>query len=158
MLDQKIIDVLNHRISREEFSSRLYKYMGLWLRTKGYGNLSTLYMAYSKEELEHANWAVEYLTNYNITPTLKDLVSPVMDFSSCMQILEETLAHELQITRECEKLHDLGVQLKKPSLQKLALKYCKEQDEEISKALDLLDHAKLTDDMLVFDHYVEKYL
>jgi ferritin len=97
MLDQKIIDVLNHRISREEFSS-------------------------------------------------------------CMEILEETLKHELQITRECEKLHDLGVQLKKPSLQELALRFCKEQDEEISKALDLLDHAKLTDDMLVFDHYVEKYL
>jgi len=43
-------------------------------------------------------------------------------------------------------------------LYQLGLKYCEEQIDEIQKAIDLIDQAKLTTDMLVFDHYVEKYL
>ena len=158
LLNDKIIDVVNHRINQEEYSSRLYKYMSLWLKTKGYANTSDLYKKYAKEERVHAEWAIEYLTNYNITPNLKPIQSPVMEFTCCGDVLEKTLEHELEITRQCEKLYELATVLKKPSLQELALRFCKEQDEEISKALDLLDQYKLTSDMLVFDHYVEKYL
>ncbi len=158
MLDKKIISALNKRIASEEFSSRLYLYMSLWFQVKGYANLADLYKKYASEEMNHADWAIEYLTNYDVIPELKSLTSPVIEFTSCKDVLEQTLAHELQITKECEDLYKIATEVGKPSLQQLALTYCKEQDEEISKSLDLLDHLELSNNMLDFDNYVKRYL
>lgn len=158
LLDEKIVDVLNYRIQQEENSARLYKYMSLWLSNKGYSHLSELYRRYAEEERKHAEWAIEFLLNYGITPELKALNSPIMEFDSCMSVLEATLEHEILIEKQCETLHLAAVEYDKPALISLALRYCEEQAEEIGKTTDILDHAKLTSDMLVLDHYVERYL
>lgn len=158
LLSKEIIDLLEFRIQQEEISVRIYKQMALWLQNKGYSNLAALFNKYSSEEKSHANWACDFLLSYGVTPELKPLTSPVIEINSCMEVLEAALDHELLIEKQCNDLTFKAFNLKHAGLHKLGLKYCKEQVEEVSKIIDLIDNAKLTSDMLVFDHYVEKYL
>ena len=158
LLDNKIVELLNYRIQQEEYSARLYMQMSLWLDNKGYKHISKLYKNYSKEERQHAQWACDFLLNHGVTPELNTLESPYVEYKDCFEVLEDTLKHERDILKQCEELAQKAGELKSYALQSLAFKYCEEQVDEIGKAIDLLDHAKLTSDMLVLDHYEERYL
>lgn len=154
LLSDSLKEALNYRIQQEEWSARLYDYMSLWLENKGYFNIAKLYKNYADEERSHSCWAKDFLLSYGITPELRGLPSPVMEFESCTDILEETLTHELAIQKQCEELAINALQEKSIVVHTLALKYCQEQIDEVAKALDLLDAKALTEDMLVFDQYV----
>lgn len=158
LLPKEIVADLNYRIQQEEFSSRLYKQMALWFKNEGYAHLGALYTKYAAEEMNHAGWAEEFLLNHGIVPELRPIQSPYAEYTSCMQILEETLSHELEVTKQCEALASKALKMGSHTLYSLASKYCSEQIEEVGKAIDIIDHAKLTDDLLVLDHYIERYL
>ena len=158
LLKPEIVTLLNFRIQQEELSSRIYNQMSLWLENKGLSNLAKVYKNYSEEELTHAGWASEFLLNFGVTPELMTLPSPYIEYEDLKAILEITLDHELTITKQCEELAEKALTLKNAGLRALAEKYCTEQIDEVGKAIDMLDHFALTTDLLVLDHYVEKYL
>lgn len=154
LLSKKIVDTLNYRIQQEDFSSRLYEQLSLWLNDNGYLNTSKLYKKYASEESNHADWAKSFLLDYGITPTLMKLESPEMEINSLQDVFEVTLEHELDITRQCEELATTALKEGNHVLYHLASKYCGEQQEEIGKAITNLDILKLSSDMLIVDHYI----
>lgn len=159
LLKPEIVELLEYRIQQEEFSARIYEQMRLWFDDKGYKNFAKLYESYVVDEMVHAGWAKSFLLDYGYTPKLKPLLSPDAEYTSCMEILEATLEHELLVTKQCEKLAMTGLKNDMPVLHALGLKYCAEQQEEIGKAITIIDIAKLTSDMLVLDNYIgENYL
>ena len=159
MLEQKVIDILNYRISQEQISSKIYECASLWLDNTGLKNFAALYEKYAEEELKHANFSKEFLLSYGITPKLKAIPEQQCEFDNLQEIIDLTLLHEQEITRQCSELKLFAVKEGIPTLETLALKYCAEQVEELSKAQNLVDHSKLTTDLLLFDHYIgENYL
>lgn len=154
LLDKRVIEVLNYRIQQEELSSRIYEQMSLWLNDKGYVNFSKLYKIYADEELKHAGWSKSYLLDYGITPTLMPLPSPKMEYTDLLGVLEATLQHELDITKQCEDMASVALKGNMHVLYALSSKYCAEQQEEIGKAITNLDIYKLSKDMLVIDNYI----
>ena len=154
LLSKEAIDALTFRINSEEFSSRLYHDMHLWLDDLGYVNLAKLYEKYSEEELEHSEWSKKFLLSYGIKPKLKAIQSPEAEYSSCEDILNATLQHELDVTRECESLSKEALKRGEMTLFTLGQKYCLEQVDEVSKAISLIDSYKLTSCPLLFDQYV----
>lgn len=156
LLPQECIDIMNYRIQQEEFSSRLYEQMKLWFDNKGYTNLAKLYDSYVSDEMQHAGWAKSYLLDYGITPELKPLASPYVDYKDCKEILNETLKHEQIITSQVSELASKSFKMNNFVLYSLALKYCAEQQEEIGKVVNLLDISELTSDGLVLDSYVKE--
>jgi ferritin len=158
ILKQSTIDILNYRINQEELSSRIYEQMSLWLNNAGFLNFSKLYKIYSEEELKHSTWSKNFLLDYGITPTLKPLPAPMMEYSSLKEILDATLEHEIDITNQCEELAATALKEGNHVLYTLATKYCSEQHEEIGKAITNLDIFKLSSDQLVIDSYVGENL
>ena len=158
LLPQECIDIMNYRIQQEEFSSRLYEQMKLWFDNKGYTNLAKLYDSYVLDEMQHAGWAKSYLLDYGVTPELKPLASPYVDYKDCKEILNETLKHEQIITSQVSELASKSFKMNNFVLHSLALKYCAEQQEEIGKIVNLLDISELTGDGLVLDSYVKENL
>ena len=161
MLTNTIIESLEYRIQQEEFSSRLYKQMSLWLNDEGFINLSKVYNKYAQEELDHASWAEEYLLAHGIKPVLQVIESPneVYEITSLSDILDLTLSHEKDITNQCNDLASLALKENSHTLYSLASKYCHEQVEELEKAITFLDIYSKTKDELFFDHYIgENYL
>lgn len=154
LLSKEAIASLEQRINSEEFSSRLYEDMHLWFENLGYVNLAKLYAKYSSEEIEHADWAKKLLLSYGIKPKLKALQSPEAEYKDCEDILNATLQHELDVTRECEMLSKDALKRGEMTLFSLGQKYCTEQIDEVDKAISLLDSYKLSSCMLLFDQYV----
>ena len=158
LLSESVIQDLNQKIQEEEFNSRLYKYMHLWLKNKNYTNLSILYRGYAKEERQHAKWSTDFLLDFGILPELKALPSPVVEYETCMDILDMSMEQEVKLLKKYEELGSKALQEKNINLYDLALKYCKEQKEEIAKIQSLIDLKSLTEDLLVFDDYVGRYI
>ena len=104
MLDQKVIDIVNYRIAQEQISSKIYECMSLWLNNIGLKNFAALYDKYSHEELKHADWSKDFLLSYAIVPKLKTIPEQQCDFESLQDILEITLSHEQEISRQCAEL------------------------------------------------------
>jgi ferritin len=154
LLDKKCIETLNYRIQQEEDSARLYEQCKLWLDNKGMKNLSVLYGKYADEERNHAGWSKSYLLDYRITPELRQLKDVDRSFTTVKEILDITLSHELEITRQVTELAELALQEGNHVLYALASKYCAEQQEEIGKATTNLDIFALTTDLLIFDSKV----
>jgi ferritin len=154
LLNDKVVKALNYRIQQEEQSSRIYEQMSLWLNNKGILNCSELYKRYADEELKHSQIAKNYLLDYGYTPVLAALQSPAMDLKTLTDVFETTLEHELLITKQCEELASEALKESNHVLYSLALKYCSEQQEEIGKAITLIDINKLSNDVLVVDHYI----
>lgn len=158
MLEQEIIDALMYRIQQEQFSSRIYEQMSTWFDVRGYKNLAKLYNNYAHEELTHAEWAKKFLLSYNETVYLKPLDEPQCDFAGVLDILETTLQHEQDITNQCNDLAKLANSLQNYPCFELALKFCREQVEELEKAFDLVDMYNLSNNDLLFEHSIENLL
>lgn len=139
MITQKAIDLLNYRIKEEETSSRLYEQLSLCLENLGYKNSPGIWKRYSEEEMEHARWSKEYLLSFGILPTLSNLESPYCNCQNLAEVIQETYKHEVMVTKQCNDLAEEAIKLKDHNLYSLAIRYCKEQIEEMNKVQDLMD-------------------
>jgi ferritin len=161
-LDKKIVDALNYRIQQEEHSSRIYEQFALWLDDKGFKNFAKLYYKYAKEELKHSRFAKDHLLAYGIEPILTKLPAPDLEFDSLKEILYLTLEHEHEITRQCNELTAIALQLNDFPTMSLGLKFCAEQVEELDKAQTFVDQIETFGDskevMITLEHNVKDLL
>lgn len=142
LLSEACLDLLNYRIEQEEYSSRLYLSMSLWLNDNGYKNAASLWKKYSEEEQTHADWAKTYLLSMGVQPHTCALEAPGDDYVGFPDIIRLSFDHELEITNQCKDLADTAVIAKDHMLYTLTHKYLAEQVEEHSKMQDLVDQLE----------------
>jgi len=161
-LNKKIIELLNYRIQQEEASARIYEQFALWLDNAGFKNFAKLYYKYAKEELKHSKFAKNHLLAYGIEPILTKLPAPDYEFNSLKDILELTLEHEQEITRQCNELTKTAAALDDFPTMSLGLKFCAEQVEELDKAQTFVDQINTFGDsketMITLEHNVKDLL
>ena len=134
-----VVDHLNYRIEQEEYSSRIYLAMSMWLNNEGYTGASSLWKNYSQEELVHADYARTYLLSFGIQPLTPALKQPQQIFSGLPEIIEMSYDHEIEVTRQAKELADSAFKSGDHILYELALKYLREQVEEHDKTQTWLD-------------------
>lgn len=139
MLSDKLIELLQFRINREEFSSRLYRAMSEWLSFNGYHGAAKLWKKYSEEELKHAEWAYSFLSDLDILPDVRAIANPKTNFTSLKAILDASYEHEMVVTGECNDLLRESIKEGCGTVMQLALKYQAEQVEELGKITYWLD-------------------
>lgn len=153
-INQEVIDILTYRIEQEEYSSRVYSQMYLWLQNNSYLNCAKVWKKFSEEELEHAQLAKDYLMSFNIMPELSALEESINNFNSLDDIIQGTFDHEVMVTEQVKALTDKAFELKDWSLFSLAQEYTKIQIKEMDESYSLLDVLKLSNDKLVIDKYI----
>lgn len=141
-LSQTIVDLLNYRIEQEEFSSRLYLSMSLWLTNEGYLGAGKLFKKFSDEELLHAEKAKEMLLANGLQPITPALEKPEQDFKSLPKVIEMAFDHEKIITRQCYDLTKAAFKEDNFMVAELGLWYAKEQTEELDKFQNLMDRLE----------------
>jgi len=142
VISETMIKFLNFRIKQEEYSSRLYLAMSVWLNFKGYVGASSRWKTYSEEEQKHANWAYEYLLDLDIKPTVQEIKQPANDFKSLPGIIMLSYKHEVTITNECQALAKAALNEGDFLTLGLAQQYVKEQIEELAKTQYWIDKLK----------------
>lgn len=162
LLSDNIINLLQFRINYEEYSSRKYLAMSLWLTNIGYFNSGKLYKRYSEEELVHAGYARDFLLSFNIQPETRTIDGVSTSFSSLGEIIRMTLTHEIEVTKQCQELAKVAMQEGDMLTFSLGQKYCSEQVEELSKANDLLNLLNVYGEdklaLALLDHQIESLL
>lgn len=156
LIDDSCISFLNYRIQQEEYSSRIYLAMSMWLNNNGYLNAAKVWKKYSDEEIGHANIARDYLLNMGVQPATPALEQPVETFSGFPDIIRKSHQHEIEITQQCSDLAKHAVKDGSHMLYELALHYLREQNEEMGKTQDLVDQLEAFGEdkiaMRLFDH------
>jgi ferritin len=156
LIDDSCISFLNYRIQQEEYSSRIYLAMSMWLNNNGYLNAAKVWKKYSDEEIGHANIAREYLLNMGVQPATPALEQPTETFSGFPDIIKKSHQHEIEITQQCSDLAKHAVKDGSHMLYELALHYLREQNEEMGKTQDLVDQLEAFGEdkiaMRLFDH------
>ena len=142
MITEECVKYLNYRIEQEEYSSRIYRAMAMWLDDNGYKGAAKEWRKYSTEEMAHADFARDYLLNLGVQPNTPALQSPTQTFSGLPQIIEMSYEHEIEITRQCKELASHAMKMADHLLYELALKYLHEQQEEMGKMQDLMDELE----------------
>lgn len=137
LINQETIQLLQYRIQQEELSSRLYEQMSLYLNDKGYLQFAKLYKKYAEEEMKHSQWSKDYILSFGIKPELQRLDSPECEFDGLPDVINKTLEHEIEISKQCKSLAKFANDNADYLLFDLAMKYCKEQIEEIEKSENL---------------------
>lgn len=137
-MKKEAIELLQWRIQQEQQSSKIYEQMAYVLEDKSFFGAAKLWKKYAAEELEHAEWAADYLLSFNVTPELRKLEQPVNDYPCLVDIINATLEHETLITQQCNDLVTKAQELGDHNLCTLGLKYCEEQINEMAKAYNLV--------------------
>ncbi len=155
-ITKEVIDLLLYRIQQEQYSSKIYEQMSLWLSNEAYLNMAKVWSKFAEEELEHAELAKQYLLSFNIMPELMVIEEPINDFKDVRDIIQKTFDHEVLVTEQIVNLSNKAMEWKDWSLFTLAQKYTEIQIGEMNEVYDLVDIAKLTNDNLILDKYIGK--
>lgn len=153
-INQDIINILNYRIQQEQYSSKVYEQMSLWLANESFLNMSKIWAKFAEEELEHAELAKNYLLSFNIMPELMVIEEPINDFKDARDIIQKTFDHEVSVTTQCLELTNKAMEWKDWTLFALGQKYNEIQRIEMDEVNSLVDIAKLTNDNLILDKYI----
>jgi len=136
------IELLQVRVHEEEKSARLYENMYMFLDNAGYTGAGQLWHKYAHEELTHSDWAREYLLNLGIQPELRVMPELDRNFKGLPDVIQKSYDHEVEITNQCKELASCALKCGDHMLYELALKFLKEQIEEIGKMTTWLDKLK----------------
>lgn len=136
---KECVDILNFRIEQEEYSSRLYHIMSLWLNNAGYTGAAKAWQDDSDGEMVHAGWAKSFLLDMGITPKIPALKEPPQVFVGLPDIIKQSYAHEILVTQQCNDLAKHAMSYGNHLLYQLAVKYLQEQQEELGKVITYMD-------------------
>lgn len=142
LISAEAVKWLNYRIEQEEYSSRIYLAMSMWLNNEGYTGAASLWRKYSNEELNHADWARTYLLSFGIQPLTPKLELPPQNFTGLPQIIQMSFEHEIEISKQIKDVASKSFREGDHMLYELALKYLKEQVEELDKTQTWVDKLK----------------
>lgn len=142
VITPKIVDLLNYRIEQEEYSSRMYLSMSMYLNDKGYVGAAKLWKKYSDEELTHAKLAYDFLLDMGLQPKVPALSAPPQDFDGLADIIYLSYDHEIEIYRQCSELAKAAMAEGNMMLYPLAIKLTGEQQEELGKLQNWIDRIE----------------
>jgi len=142
LLSADCMGYLNYRIEQEEYSSRIYLAMSMWLNNKGYQGAAALWKKYSDEEQTHADWARTYALSFGVQPATPALTTPPQNFLGLPQIIQMSYDHEIEISSQIKDMASDALKKSDHILYELCLKYLKEQVEEHDKMQNWMDQLE----------------
>ena len=152
----KTIELLTFRIQQEQYSSKVYEQMAQWLQNESYLGMAKVWEMFSKEELEHAEMAKEYLLSFNVMPELMVIEEPINVFKDITDIINKTYDHEVLVTNQCLDLSKYALSESDFNLFTLSQKYNAIQVKEMDEVNNLKDIVALSTDKLIIDNYIKE--
>ena len=155
-LEQKVVNELLPRLQNEFDAFAFYRSASNWCENQGYKFAAKFFATESASELEHAKGIEKYLTDWNVIPLLPTIDTPVLKFSSLVDVIEQ--AYEMEYS-----LYEAYEQTAKKMLTddlctfSLIQKYLNIQLEAVAEYSNMLNELALIDSNDKFQvYYFEK--
>jgi ferritin len=137
MLSQKVQDALNDQINYELTSSYNYLGMSAYCELHNFLGCAAWLKSQSEEEYTHGMKLFRFLIARNCKVVLKPLAQASTDFKSVVDVFDQALAQERDVTGRIEALYELAFKEKAfPELVELQW-FITEQVEEERTARDI---------------------
>ena len=142
-LSQSMSEALNAQMTKEAHASQIYISYAAWADSLGYGGIANFLFRHAQEERNHMMKILEYILERGARVKIEAIPAPPPDPSSVENCFEKVFEHEVDNTKGIYKVvkmsHDEGDWITWNFLQW----FVKEQAEEETLALNLLDKIKI---------------
>lgn len=159
-MDKKLQDAVNGQIKNELYSAYLYLSMAAYFDSTDLDGFAHWMKLQAKEEYAHAMKLYEHLNDRGAKIILRAIDQPPVDFSSPLNIFEETLKHEKKVTKMIKNLHALAAKLNDNAAVTMLQWFINEQVEEEKTAASIVDMLKRIKDgpqaLLMLDNKLGK--
>ncbi len=139
MLSKSIEKALNRQVLLEAESSQFYLSMASWAETRGVNGVAQFFYQHADEERFHMLKLLKFINErggHGVVPALK---KPPTIFSSITEIFDNLLEHEVEVTKDINKVVDLCLKEKDYTTHNFMQWYVSEQIEEEALARTILD-------------------
>lgn len=145
-MNKKLVDAINTQINYEIESAHVYLAMQSYVSRIGLEGFENWFGIQFEEELAHARKFIKYMNDRGARVEIRGFEDPQNDFSSILEVLEVSLAHEKGVTRRINNLMDIAHELKDYASISFLQWYLDEQVEEEDNFNKLIDKVKLVKD------------
>lgn len=143
MLNKKVEKALNEQVKIEANSSQFYLSMASWAETEGLEGTSHFLYKHSDEERFHMLKLIKFINERGGKAEITDLNQPPTSFSKLSEIFQSLLDHEIEVTKNVNKVVDICLQEKDYTTHNFMQWYVSEQIEEEAMARSIMDRLKL---------------
>jgi ferritin len=137
---------INDQIAKEFFASHLYLSMVAWFEGQNLPGFAQWMRMQTEEERGHAMRLFNYLIEAGGRVRLKAMEAPPVEFTSPLQVMQESLKHEQKVTASIRKLYELADKEKDYATQLHLQWFISEQQEEEKNVSDVIARLKLAGD------------
>ena len=143
MLSEKVEQILNAQIQKEDYSSQLYLAMASWAENKGFEGVSGWLYAQSEEEREHMLKIVRYVNERDGEAIIPGMEKPPAEFGDIHSMFDKVLEHEQYISRSINDIVALCASENDLSTHNWIQWFVTEQLEEEASVRAIIDKLKL---------------
>lgn len=142
-LSDRLEKALSDQMNLENLQSSNYLSYGIWASTKGYGGIGNFLFRHAQEERNHAIKFMQYVLNRGGKPKVSAIPAPADDPQGLTECFNRVFQHEVQNTTAIYKLVDMAHEEKDWATFNFLQWFVKEQIEEETLAMNLIDKLKI---------------
>ena len=142
-LSETIQDALNEHINREFHSSYLYLAMSAYYESVNLPGFAHWMRVQSQEEYGHAMNLFDFVNDRQGRVMLQPVSQPTLEFQSPLQVMQQTLEHERQISQLIHRLYQVAFKEEDYPTQVHLQWFITEQVEEEKVASDIVEQLKM---------------
>ncbi|BCR35239.1 ferritin [Mariniplasma anaerobium] len=145
-MNKKLVDAINTQINYEIESAQVYLAIQSYIATLGLDGFENWFGIQFEEELAHARKFIKYMNDRGARVDIRGYEDPRNEFSSLLETLEVSLAHEKGVTSRINNIMTIAHELKDYSCVSFLQWYVDEQVEEEDNFNNLIEKVKLVKD------------
>lgn len=143
MIAARIQDEFNRHINKELYSSYLYLSMAAWCDAQGLRGFAHWMHEQSREEHLHVMKFYHFLLDRGGAVKLDSIAAPPQEWDSPLQVFQDALAHEQDVSRGIHRLVDTVLEERDHAANVFLNWFVNEQVEEEATVGEVVDRLKL---------------
>lgn len=142
-ISKKIEDALNKQVTKEANAAQIYLSYAIWADSEGYSGIANLLFRHSGEERNHMMKVIDYIQERGGKTKIQALAAAPKDPKNLQECFEKIFQHEVDNSNSIYQIVDQAMEEKDWATWNFAQWFVKEQIEEETLVMDLLDKLKI---------------
>src|SRR5580765_7220203 len=142
-LSETLRAALNDQMTKEAHAAQIYISYASWAAGEGYDGIANFLFRHAQEERNHMTKILEYIIQRGAKVKVEAIPSPLPDPASVQQCFEKVFEQEIDNTKSIYKLVKMSFDDEDWATWHFLQWFVKEQTEEETLALNLLDKIKI---------------
>lgn len=142
-ISDPIEDILNRQVRKEAEASQIFLSYAVWADDKGYSGVANLLFRHSGEERDHMMKVINYIQGRGGRAKITDLAAPPKDPKNLQECFERLFQHEVDNTTAIYEIVEKAQEEKDWATWNFGQWFVKEQIEEETLVMELLDQLKI---------------